>query len=100
MRPWPGDPSPLRGCCGHRLCRCPCRSRVGWLRQLAGLAFRTNNATVLVVVALFALGFAVLDGRELLHQLDEDRTGLAVLAGVIAVLYLGAAGIATKEARA
>lgn len=67
---------------------------------LAALAFRSNNRIVLGAVALFALGFAVLDGRELFHQLDENRTGLAVLAGVIALLHLGAAVVAGREARA
>lgn len=67
---------------------------------LAALAFRSNNKVVLIVVALFALGFAVLDGKELFHQLDENRTGLAVLAGVIALLHLGAAGVAGRQARA
>ncbi len=66
---------------------------------LAAFAIRSNNKTVLIVIALFALGFAVLDGRELLHQLDEDRTGLAVLAGVIGVLHVGAAGVAGQQAK-
>lgn len=66
---------------------------------LAALGFRSNNRAALIVIALFAFGFAVLDGRELLHQLDEDRTGLAVLAGAIALLHLAAAGIAGGEAR-
>lgn len=67
---------------------------------LAALAFRSSNRLVFVITALFALVFAVLDGRELFRQLDENRTGLAVLAGVITLLHLGAAGIAGWEARA
>jgi hypothetical protein len=66
---------------------------------LAAFALRSNKKTVLVVIALFALGFALLDGKELFHQLDENRTSLAVLAGVIGVLHLGTAGVAGQLAR-
>jgi hypothetical protein len=38
--------------------------------------------------------FAVLDLREVVHQLDEDNGGLAVLAGVVAALHLAAAAVA------
>lgn len=67
---------------------------------LAGLALRSNNRIVLVVVMLFALAFAIVDGKELFHQLDESRTALAMLAGVIAMLHLGAAALAGREAQA
>ncbi len=67
---------------------------------LAALAFKSTNRVVLSVVGLFALAFAVLDSRELLHQLDESRAGLAALAGLIALLHLGAAVVAAREARA
>ncbi len=40
------------------------------------------------------VAFAALDGREVFHQLDADRTGLAVLAGVVALLHLSAATVA------
>lgn len=66
---------------------------------LAALAFMSTNRIVFVVIALFALTFAVLDGRELFRQLDESRGGLAVLAGLIALLHLGAAVIAGRTAR-
>ena len=40
------------------------------------------------------LAFAGLDIREVFHQDDEGRTGVAILAGSVAVLHLGAAMIA------
>ena len=46
----------------------------------------------LVVAAMVV--FAVLDLREVVHQLDEDNGGLAVLAGVVAALHLAAAAVA------
>lgn len=67
---------------------------------LAILAFRSNKPVLFFVVVLFALIFAVLDGKELFHQLDESRSGLTALAGVIALLHLSAAVIAGREARA
>lgn len=47
-----------------------------------------------VVVAMVA--FAALNVRELFHQVDESKTGLALLAGTVAVLHLGAAFVATR----
>ena len=38
--------------------------------------------------------FAALDVREVIHQLDEDNGGLALLAGVVAGLHLAAAAVA------
>jgi hypothetical protein len=62
--------------------------RPGWLPLL-----------VLIVVAM-AL-FAALDVREVFHQLDEDKTGLATLAALVAALHLAAAGLAgTRTQRA
>ena len=45
------------------------------------------------------VAFAVLDVREVVHQLDEDNGGLALLAGVVAALHLGAAAVALALAR-
>ena len=42
--------------------------------------------------------FAVLDIAEVIHQLDEDRTGLALLAGVIATAHAAAAALAVQQA--
>jgi hypothetical protein len=53
---------------------------------------------VLAVTALAMFAFAALDIREVVHQLDEDRPGIALLAAVIAVLHLSAAGLAAATA--
>jgi hypothetical protein len=55
---------------------------------------------LLALVALAMLAFAALDTREVIHQLDEDHAGVAILAGAIAVLHLVAAGVAAARARA
>ncbi|MGH2758531.1 MAG: hypothetical protein ACRDKJ_03100, partial [Actinomycetota bacterium] len=52
---------------------------------LATVVWFRPSAVLFLLVAAFTLGFAVLDGRELLHQLDEDRTSLAVMAVAITV---------------
>ena len=49
---------------------------------------------LLLGIAAAMLLFAALDVREIFHQSDESRTGLAVLAGVVAALHLGAAVVA------
>lgn len=66
---------------------------------LAALALTSSKRLVLVVIGLFALGFALLDAKELFHQLDEDRIGLAVLVGVIGALHLSAAGVAGQQTK-
>lgn len=62
-------------------------TRVGQLPGFLGL------------VALVALVWAVLDVRELLHQLDESRTGIAVVAAAVAILHLAAAAVSGRLAR-
>jgi hypothetical protein len=52
---------------------------------------RPGSLLVLGVVAAAMVLFAALDVREVFHQVDESRTGLAVLAGVVAALHLAAA---------
>ena len=71
------------------------------LAVLAGLGLAALTATrfgrlrgFLLAVALVALVWAALDVREVLHQLDESRTGIAVVAIVVAVLHLAAALLA------
>lgn len=68
-----------------------------------GLAFaawsRPRSAGVLAAVAVAMLLFAVLDVREVVHQSDESRTGLEVLAAAIAVLHAAAAVTAGAMAR-
>ena len=60
---------------------------------------RPRSLAVLGVVAAAMLLFAVLDVREVFHQVDESRAGLAVLAGVVAALHLAAAMTAGVLAR-
>jgi len=43
--------------------------------------------------------FGALDIREVFHQHDEAKTGLAVLAGIVAALHLAAAGVGGRMAR-
>jgi nitrate reductase gamma subunit len=66
-----------------------------------GLAawFRPRWALLLVGVGAAMLLFAVLDVREVFHQSDESKTGLAVLAGAIAALHAAAAAVAVLMAR-
>jgi hypothetical protein len=63
------------------------------VRWLAGW-WRPRWVLLLVVVATTMLVFSALDVREVFHQRDEARTGLAVLAGVVAALHLAAAAVA------
>jgi hypothetical protein len=62
-----------------------------WLRPGCGL--------LLAGVAVTMLAFAALDVREVIHQLDESRGGLAFLAGAVAALHLGAAAVAALIGR-
>jgi hypothetical protein len=52
---------------------------------------RPQSLLVLGVVGAAMVLFAALDVREVFHQVDESRAGLAVLAGAVAALHLGAA---------
>ena len=54
-------------------------SAAGWFRPLA---------PVLITIAGFGVAFAALDVREVLHQVDESRTSLIVIAGVLIGLHL------------
>ena len=40
------------------------------------------------------LAFALLDVREVFHQLDEDHDGLTLLAALVATLHLASAAVA------
>ena len=61
---------------------------------LAMLVVWRRERAWLVVVVLFGLVFAVGDARELTHQLNEHRSGLAALAGVLVALHLIVAALA------
>jgi Flp pilus assembly protein TadB len=64
-----------------------------------GAWLRPRWVLLLVGIALAMLVFAALDVREVFHQSDESRTGLAVLAGFVALLHLGAAAVAGSMGR-
>jgi Flp pilus assembly protein TadB len=67
---------------------------------LAAAAYRRpDSAALLLVVAAAMLAFTVLDVREVFHQHDEENTGLAFLAAVVAALHLAAAVTAGALAR-
>jgi hypothetical protein len=65
---------------------------VAWVRPDVELA--------LAVIAAAMLAFAALDVREVFHQADESNGGLALLAGAVAALHLGAAALAVSLSRA
>ena len=75
------------------------------LAVIVGLALAALTATrlgqlpgFLLAVAVIAVAWAALDVREVLHQLDESRTGIAVVAIVVAVLHLAAAAVSGRLA--
>ena len=49
---------------------------------------------------VIALGWAALDVREVLHQLDESRETIAIAAVALALLHLTAAAMAGRSLRA
>jgi Flp pilus assembly protein TadB len=55
-------------------------------------------AGVLAAIALIAVAWAVLDLREVFHQADESRTGVAFVAAAVAILHLVTAAIAGRRA--
>ena len=59
-----------------------------------------RSVPLLIVIALIMLGFGVLDLREVSHQSDEGKSGLAALAAVVAALHVAAALLAVLMARA
>jgi hypothetical protein len=64
-----------------------------------GAWLRPRWLLLLALIATAMLVFAALDLREVFHQSDESRTGLAVLAGFVALLHLTAAGVALTMCR-
>ena len=64
----------------------------------AGLWLTKQRAVAVAAVVVGAL-FALFDIAEVAHQLDESRTGLAVLAGVIAVGHAAAAALSGRSVR-
>lgn len=49
---------------------------------------------VLLAVIAFGVVFAVFDVREVVHQVDESRTGLVVIAAFLALIHLAVAALA------
>jgi hypothetical protein len=72
---------------------------VASLGLAAAVWTRPRSLLVLGVVAVAMVLFAALDVREVFHQVDDSRTGLAVLAGVVATLHLAAAAVTALLAR-
>jgi hypothetical protein len=64
------------------------------LALAAAAVARPRAVALLLVVAAAMLAFAALDVREVVHQLDEDRTALTILAAAVAALHLAAAAVA------
>jgi heme/copper-type cytochrome/quinol oxidase subunit 3 len=64
---------------------------------LAAATWRTDRKPILLVTALFAAAFAVLDVAELSHQIRESATTIAALAAIIAVLHATAAFLAQQR---
>jgi len=58
---------------------------------LAGLAWLRPHRALFIAVTAFAAAFVVLDVAEMFHQIDRSKTGLAVLAAVVALVHVLAA---------
>jgi hypothetical protein len=56
--------------------------------------WRLRWVALLLALAAMMLVFGALDVREVFHQHDEARAGLASLAGVVAALHFAAAALA------
>ncbi len=63
---------------------------------LALLAWSRPERRWLLAIAVIAAGFALVDVAEVLHQLDEDRMGLALLAAAVAALHTLAVLLAVR----
>jgi hypothetical protein len=75
------------------------------LAVLAGLALAALAASrfgllrgFLLAVVVIGLAWAALDVREVVHQLDESRTGVAVVAIAVAALHVMVAAISGRLA--
>lgn len=64
---------------------------------LAAATWRTDHKLILLVTALFAAGFALLDVAEFSHQIKESAATIAVIAAIIAVLHAAAALLAEQR---
>lgn len=66
---------------------------------LAAAAWWRPLRIVFIVGALFCLAALTLDIREVTHQLNENRNGIAAVAGLVALLHLLAGAAAGMAAR-
>jgi hypothetical protein len=64
------------------------------LALAAAAWLRPRARGLLGIVAAAFLTFAALDVREIVHQIDVDEPGLALLAGVVTALHVAAALVA------
>ena len=64
------------------------------LALAAAAWLRPRQLGLLMFVAAAMIAFAALDLREVFHQADADESGLASLAGVVAILHLAAGAVA------
>jgi hypothetical protein len=68
------------------------------LLAMAAVRFQRSRV-ILGIVAVAALAFAAFDVREVLFRVDNSRSGIAVIAAIIAAIHVGAAGVAGWVAR-
>lgn len=73
---------------------------LGSLALAAAVWLRPRWLAALALTVLAMGAFAALDIAEVLHQTDVDETGLAILAGAVALLHAAAAVMALGLARA
>jgi len=66
---------------------------------LAGAVWWRPVRPLLLLGAAFCLGAAVLDSREISHQMTENRTGIAALAALVLIVHFGASTAAVLAAR-
>lgn len=64
-----------------------------------GVWLRPTWAALLSLTAVALVAFAALDIREVFHQLDENKGGLAALAALVAALHLAAGGTGASQRR-
>lgn len=64
---------------------------------LAAATWRRDRRLVLLVTAVFAAGFAVLDVAEFSHQIRRSAVTIAVIAAVIAIMHATAALLAEQR---
>jgi heme/copper-type cytochrome/quinol oxidase subunit 3 len=64
---------------------------------LAAATWRTDHRLILLVTAVFAVGFAALDVAEFSHQIKKSALGIATLAAIIALLHAATALVAEQR---